>query len=131
MKKNLFTKLFLIMMCTGVLVSGCATGSQKHPWTISDKVLFSTALALHGSDWMQTKDGIVNKGMKESNMILGDNPDEQDIDIYFASTAAGMSALTVNASKGWRRALLIGWGLMELICVMHNDSAGVRVSIRR
>lgn len=131
MKKNCFVTLFLAVMCTGFITSGCATGMKKAPWTTSDSILFSTALALHGSDWMQTKDGIINRGMKESNMFLGENPGEQEIDLYFASTAAGMSALSVNASKGWRRALLIGWGLMELICVMHNDSAGVQINIQR
>ncbi len=131
MKKNCFVMLFLTIMFTGMMTSGCASGAKKSPWTTGDSILFSTALALHGSDWMQTKDGIINKGMKESNMFLGENPDEQEIDLYFASTAAGMSALSVNTSKGWRRALLIGWGLMELICVMHNDSAGVQVKIQR
>ncbi len=131
MKKAKYLVLILLTFYIAITTSGCATGSKKSPWTASDSILYSTALALHGSDWMQTKEGILNLGMTESNVILGENPEEQDIDLYFASTAAGMSALSMNASKGWRRALLIGWNVLELICVMHNDSAGVRIDIQR
>ncbi len=131
MKKVSYLVLSLLTFCIAIATSGCTTGNQKSPWTASDRILYSTALTLHGSDWMQTKEGVCNLGMTESNVFLGDNPQEQDIDIYFASTAAGMSALSLNASKGWRRTLLIGWSVLELLCVMHNDSAGVQIGFQR
>ena len=120
----------LVVICAGLITTGFATGKTKSPWTHLDRILLSTALALHGSDWMMTKDGIYKKGLQEGNYFLGDHPDKENIDIYFASTAVGMSALSATSSKRQRRALLILWNFMELVSVMHNHSTGVRIEIK-
>lgn len=122
--------LSFAFICAGIILSGCATGKHNSSWTTLDSFLLSTALAFHGSDWMQTKDGVINKKMKEGNQFLGRHPDEENIDLYFASTAMGMSALSVTATKRQRRALLIAWNFLELVSVMHNHSAGIKIDIK-
>ncbi len=111
-----------------IMFSGCAAIQKKNPWTVSDHTLYTTALALHGADWMQTKAGIGKYGMSESNVILGEEPEQNNIDTYFASTALGISALTWSLSKGWRKTILIGWNIVEFFAVMQNNSLGVKIS---
>ncbi len=124
--KKVFVVLFAMYLCTTLL--GCAASHKRDPWTVMDHSLYSTALALHGADWLHTQVGLGKYGLEEKNVILGKNPSKGTVNMYFATTAVGLSALTWYAPKRIRRITLIGWNIMELISVLHNQTIGVQIS---
>ncbi len=123
--KKVFVVLFAIYLGTTLL--GCAASQKRDPWTTTDHTLYTTAFALQGADWLYTQEGIDKYGLKEKNMILGENPDKGMVNLYFASTTVGLSALTWYAPKRLRRIVLIGWNFIELISVLQNQSIGVKI----
>ncbi len=106
----------------------CTTIPKRDPWTFTDQSLFTAAVALHGADWLHTRAGIGKYGLEESNVILGKTPNTMKIDLYFASTAIGLTAVAWSSPKKFRRAILIGWAVIELVSVMHNQTIGVQLS---
>ncbi len=118
----------VIILYVIVVYTGCATSFKHDPLTISDYVLCSTALAFHSVDWMQTKTGINQSNISEANIMLGANPSQENIDLYFVTTAIGMSALTWYLPKGYRKAVLLVWNSMGAITIMHNNSIGVKIT---
>ncbi len=124
--KKVCVVLFAIYL--GSTLFGCAASQKRDPWTATDHTLYTTALALHGADWLHTQVGLGKYGLEEKNVILGKNPDKGTVNMYFASTAVGLSALTWYAPKKGRRIILIGWNVLELISVLHNQTIGVQIS---
>ncbi len=124
-KRKTRTVIILYMI---VLNVGCATGYKHDSMTASDYVLCSTALTFHSVDWLQTKTGIKQSDISEANIMLGATPSQRNIDLYFVTTAIGMSALTWYLPEGYRKAVLLVWSSMGAITIMHNDSIGVKIT---
>ncbi len=111
-----------------IVINSCATGYKHDPLTTSDYVLGSTALIFHGVDWLQTKTGIKQSNISESNIMLGANPSQKNIDLYFVTTGIGMSMLTWYLPKGYRKTTLLVWNSMGIITILHNNSIGVKIT---
>ena len=124
--KNVFAVLFSIFLLTAMC--SCTSMPKREPWTFTDQTLFTAAAALHGADWLHTRAGIGKYGFEESNVILGKTPSTMTIDLYFASTAIGLTAVAWYTPKKFRRGMLIGWAVIELVSVMHNQTIGVQLS---
>ncbi len=118
----------IIIFCIIISSFGCATGRKHDPMTGPDLALYSTALALHSADWLQTKTGVQQPSITESNVMLGASPSQKNIDTYFVATAIGMSAVTWYLPKDFRKAVLLSWTVIGAITVMHNNSIGVQLT---
>ncbi len=125
MNKLSINILFILLAVT---FTGCATNYKRDPWTMADQALYTSALALHCADWLQTRSGVGKYGLTEQNLVLGENPDVSEINVYFTSTAVGLSTLAWYAPKDVRKLMLLTWGFVELVAVLHNSSIGVAVT---
>lgn len=124
--KKVMVVLFSFLLLTAM--SGCATTSNRDPWTFTDQALYTAAAGLHAADWLHTRAGIGKYGLQESNIILGEHPTMGQIDTYFAATAVGLTVAAWYSPTKWRRSVLIGWAVVELVSVMHNQTLGVSLS---
>ncbi len=128
MNKKIRPCVSIIIFCIIMSSFGCATGRKHDPLAGSDVALYSTALALHSADWLQTKTGTQRLNITEKNTMLGSSPSQKNIDAYFVTTALGMSALTWYLPGDYRKVVLLGWSVMGAITVMHNNSIGVKIT---
>ncbi len=101
-----------------------AAGAQAAPnekWTKTDIVLEAAFLGTLGADWSQTLHISRNPGYhEESNPILGEHPNQNRINLYFAACAAGHVWIADELS-GWKRtAWQAFWTAAEIWTVQYN-----------
>lgn len=118
-------KRLLVCCLLGGLLSGCAHAR------INDGLEFmSTGLLL--ADWAQTHQAsdCFGKTCQEINPILGDDPSETRIDVYFATatvTHFGVNRWLSKKPLWWRTAYNLVIIAVEGACVVNNKNAGVVV----
>jgi len=118
-------------------------------WTTTDTVLQSVYVALHTTDWVQSRwiakhgyietpfartnpDGSAVFGRsyvehKEGNVLLGEHPHKDKVDIYFASTLILHTLVSYLLPSNYRhiwQGVTIG---MEGTAIGHNVRAGVKM----
>jgi hypothetical protein len=116
-------RLFLIAL----LLSGCSS-----PWTKADTLRQGAYLGLLAADWHQTRViatarwmGTTTPRWKEYNPILGEHPDRDKVDRYFAACAVGHTAIAAVLPKKWRAVWqYVGIGVQGIV-VVHNFDNGI------
>ena len=110
-----------------LVLSGCAH-YQPDPWTKEDTERHVAMTVLQAIDWRQTKH-IAKNGHEfyECNPGLGEHPKQNDVDLYFAASWLGKTAVAYVLPKEWRRNwqyVMIG---VSTGCVYHNYSIGIEM----
>jgi hypothetical protein len=95
-------------------------------WSERDKYLEATYLTLHVVDWLQTKDIAARQGYYEMNPILGRHPSQSMVDLYFIGTGLAHVGLIHVLPKEYRPWVQGGTIALEIGCIGHNYSAGVK-----
>ena len=122
-----FLLLFLLASFT------CAAGT---PWTAQDYALEGTTIAALALDWRQTSnihlDNCIRDNLEyhreELNPILGKHPSQQDINQYFAVSAAVHVLVAAQLSGRWRTAWQMTWIGLEVGTVERNYKLGIRLN---
>ena len=96
-------------------------------WTRTDTQYQGVFVALTAVDWLQTKEIASNPKFSETNLILGGNPDQNKVDVYFASCLLAHSAISYYLPKKYRRYWQCVFIAVEVGYVGHNVNAGVRI----
>ena len=105
-----------------MLFIGCASSA---PWSKTDKILWGTAISLKTVDYMQTKKLVKDPLHHEKNPILGENPSQNTIDLYFATTAIGLTIIAHKLPPKWRKGWLVAASVISGICIARNFSIGI------
>ena len=113
-------KLILILL---VLLTSCATD----PWTKKDTAYQGAFLAVTAIDWLQTKEVVRNPNYYEINPVLGCNPKQNNVDLYFAGCAIANTAIAYYLPKEYRRIWQCLWIGFEAGYVNYNYSGGIRI----
>jgi hypothetical protein len=99
------------------------------PWSTSERVLGTAALAALAIDWGQTRYIAKNpQSFHETNPILGRHPSVGRVDAYFAGAIIGTALLADALPSKWRGPFLAGVVVVELHYVNRNAALGIRVS---
>ena len=114
-------KRLIIILCL------LATPACADEWTQKDIQYQAVFVALTSVDWLQTKEISRNPKFYERNIILGGNPDQNKIDIYFTSCLLAHSAIAYYLPRKYRRIWQVCWIGMEVGTSCHNVAAGVRI----
>jgi len=96
-------------------------------WTQKDTQYQVVFIALTAVDWLQTKEIARNPRFSETNPLLGGNPNQQKIDIYFASSILAHTAISYYLPRKYRRIWQVCWIGIEAGTSWHNVAAGVRI----
>lgn len=96
-------------------------------WTRKDTAYQGAFLTLMAADYLQTKEIARNPRYHESNPILGRNPSQNDVDIYFLATTLLHTSIAYYLPKEYRRIWQCFWIGIETGCVRHNINAGIRI----
>lgn len=97
-------------------------------WTQEDtayQAVFITALSC---DWLQTKEIARNPNYYETNFILGKYPSQNEVDFYLLSAAILHTGIAYYLPKEYRRIWQCFWIGVEMNCVRHNYSSGIRIN---
>ena len=95
-------------------------------WTPADSWREGAYLALHLTDWAQTRNIARNPDQwRETNRLLGEHPSVGRVNRYFVITAAAQIGIAVALSKGWRAAFQYGAIAHDAWYVTHNFSIGI------
>ncbi len=97
-------------------------------WTTEDTAYQSAFLAITAIDWLQTKEIARDPAHKESNPILGSNPGQNEIDMYFAGCAIAHTAIAYYLPRKYRRIWQYVWIGVEAGYVGYNYNAGIRIN---
>lgn len=102
-------------------------GCAHQPFTQSDKILLGTSLTLQAIDWQQTKEIARNPDFYEKwNFVLDEHPSQNEIDLYFLTTAFASVATIYYLPPKYRNLFFGCWIGIEGDCVVHNYQIGVR-----
>ncbi len=115
-------KTLLLLIITLMITQSC---THSQPWSTQDKILQSTYLSLHTTDWAQTRNADWSTGLHETNPILGNSPSQSSIDIYFILTGLAHCLVTHILPPVYRpywQGLTI---LLEGYCVGKNFQLGM------
>jgi len=88
-----------------------------------------SAIGLHLIDWMQTRHIVVNDSIKESNPILGKNPNMQEVNGYMAITGAAMLIIHKSIPVNYRKTFRMFWAMNNAAFVSNNFMIGVKFKI--
>ena len=119
MKKLLTIILICLMFPTTI--------SAQDKWVKKDTIYQATFLTLMAVDYLQTKEIARNSNYYERNLILGKNPSQNEVDLYFLSTAILHTGIAYYLPKKYRRywqGVFIG---IQIGCVGHNYNIGIRI----
>ena len=115
--------LLLLCVASCLFAASCAHDS----WTRTDTVLLAGGLALKGIDYAQTKEIARDPNYYENtNGFLGPDPDQNDVDLWFAGSAALQAVVAWFLPEKWRKAWLGAWIGVSGRNVIHNHQIGVR-----
>lgn len=96
-------------------------------WTKKDTTYQAVCLTLKAVDWLQTKEIARNPNYYETNPVLGKYPSQNEVDIYFLSTAIIHTGIAYYLPKEYRRiwqCIFIG---IQAGHVSHNINTGVKI----
>jgi len=110
-----------------MVLTGCAH-YQPDPWREEDTERLVASTVLQAVDWRQTKH-IAKNGHKffECNRILDDHPSQNEVDLYFAASWVGKTAVAYVLPEDWRESwqwLFIG---VSAGCVGQNYLVGIEM----
>ena len=92
--------------------------------------LLNTDYALLATDYMQTRtitENCHDGGIIELNPLLGRCPSLAKTNEYFAASTAAFFYLSETLKPEYRKAFLIGVGMLEASAVAHNVRLGVNI----
>lgn len=117
-------RLILLM----ALALTCSRVYAADPWSDTDKVVGSVALAATLADWSQTRYIARHHDQyQELNPTLPSYPSTGDVDAHFAA-AIVLGAVIANwLPEDYRRYFLGGVAAIEIGVVAHNHSIGVQM----
>lgn len=118
--KKLVISILICLMSSTVLATD--------EWTKKDTAYQSVFLTLQTVDWLQTKEIARNPNYYEMNLILGRNPSQNAVDVYFLSTSILHTGIAYYLPKKYRRYwqyIFIG---VQVGYIGHNYNAGIRIS---
>ena len=96
-------------------------------WTRKDARKELAYQALHGIDWLQTKEVARNPDYVELNPIIGQNPTQAEVDRYFLVTGLLHAGVTCSLSKENREIWLNSSIMFQSIVVLSNIRKGVQL----
>ena len=105
-----------------LLIPSLAFGGD---WDKTEKVLYSSYLALEIADCLQTRDIMSNPEYKEINPIIREVGYKYVIP-YSAIEALGVAYLSDKLPHKWRKGFLILATSVNIYCVSHNYHIGVK-----
>lgn len=111
----------------GLMIGAGICASRADEWNTTDKVLFGTYVALSAYDAAQTDQGIRSGKYIERNPLYGEQPSTATLYASKAIVAAGLWWLVDRFPEARRPILLIG-NALEISCVAHNLSIGLKVN---
>lgn len=91
-----------------------------------DKLLFNSFLALELIDWAQTLEIARNEDYIETNPILGENPSEKEVNLYFIS-CIGINYMIAKSDWKYKKLWLTLATALQAYCTTHNYRMGVRI----
>jgi len=110
-------RLSVILLTTVLLISSCAS---PRPWTKEEKIAAGYFCLSHVADYYTTKQ-MLDKGHKELNPALGENPSNTELIVYFPLTATIGLSLSHFFPK-LRKPLLYGYGSLSFGAAIHNQT---------
>lgn len=117
--KYLLTLLVLLILSS--------TSYATDVWTKKDTTYQAICLTLKAVDWLQTKEIARNPNYYELNPILGKYPSQNEVDLYFASTAIAHTIIAYYLPKKYRRIWQCVFIGIQAGCVGHNINAGINI----
>ncbi len=122
MKRNIVIWILIILIIPSLSIAS--------NWSKEDTYWEAACLSVITVDWMQThhmaeKDFYVNgKQLREINPILGSQPTQKDVDLYFVSALAVHATAAFLLPKKWRRIFQGGTVGLELFIIGNNYRLG-------
>ena len=110
-----------------VLLLVASNGFCGDDWTALDTSFQATLLTLKAVDWLQTKEIARNPKYSETNFILGKYPKQNEVDLYFASSAIAHTVIAYYLPSKLRRVWQCMFLFIQVGCVSHNYNAGIRI----
>jgi hypothetical protein len=97
-------------------------------WTQEDTKYQTAFIATALVDWGQTLYIASNPDeYKESNVLLGDHPSRDKVNMYFPCAIVLHTAVAVALPKDYRRVWQLIWIGIETGMIVHNTSIGIKV----
>jgi len=92
-----------------------------------EALILSTVLLV--VDWGQTREIAVNPRYREINVVLGENPSLDKVDLYFTTVIIGNAIISNSIkSKKYRNIYDYGVAFSELSFVVSNHSVDVKMN---
>lgn len=114
-----------------ILVLALALPAAAHagdPWDTGDRTLGLIVAGLVVTDWGQTRYVAKHPELfSERNKILGEHPSPGKVDRYFVGMLVAGYFFVDWLTPNNRKAVLLGFSIVELKVTQHNKSIGVRV----
>jgi len=116
-----------IILILLILPTAHAAPVCSDEWTQKDTQYQAVFITLTAVDWLQTKEIARNPRFSETNPLLGGNPSQQKVDIYFTSCILAHTAISYCLPRKYRRIWQVCWIGIEAGASWHNVAAGVRI----
>ena len=110
------------------VIALCCSNANADKWTSRDTAYQGTAITLLAVDWLQTKEIARNPEYHETNPILGRNPKQSEVDLYFAGCAIGHTLVAYYLPQKYRRWWQYVWIGVQSGYVCQNIIMGVRIA---
>ena len=107
-----------------ILFAGCTLTPDK--WSAQDYAMQSLVVGTKAVDWLQTKEIARNDDYYERNPILGENPSQTEVNLFFLAGSileTGAVHFTKSEYRPYVQTIFIG---VNSAFVIHNYSIGVR-----
>lgn len=113
----------LLILC--MLISPLAYGDE---WSKTDIALESVYATLHTIDYLETRQIARNDHYYESiNPILGKNPSQDKVDIWFCSMMAAQYIIADRLPSKWRKLWISSGIVVEGSMVRKNIKVGMKI----
>lgn len=99
----------------------------ENRWTVKDTAFQLQYTVLHVIDWGQTRYISKHDEFYETNPLLGTNPSTEFVDVYFAVTLIGHTAVSYLLPAKWRRRWQAFTTVLETVVTANNQSLGISV----
>ena len=116
----------ITFICAASAFVSCGQAQAFDAWSDQDYIMHGVFTALHGVDMMQTLKIARNADeYTERNPILGDNPNQTQVVVYFASTWVAQTALVHVLPSAWRPYAQSVMIAVPVGAVINNFSIGL------
>lgn len=105
-----------------------STNSFADEWTHSDTAIEVIYSGLHVADWNQTLQIANSNRYKEDNSLLGDDPNKDQVNLYFAGTLAGHYYIAKKLDQPYRFLWQILWINRQYSSIKHNQRIGLKIN---